>query len=86
MDESTRMQERARLRAQLRTLHPDVGGDPVRFQEVLAAYRALSADTRDYTGDVRFAVRTRRGRTLWRACTHPLRSLSRRGRPAPRVR
>lgn len=80
---------RAQLRAQLRTLHPDVGGDPVQFQSVLAAYRALSApaiDSRDYRGEVRFAARPRMARKVLGACAHPLRTLAHRHHTtAPRV-
>lgn len=79
---------RAQLRAQLRTLHPDVGGDPARFQEVLAAYRALSpavSADRDFRGEVRFAVRPRRTKRILDTCTHPIRKLAQRRSAAPRV-
>ncbi len=80
---------RAQLRAQLRELHPDVGGDPARFQEALAAYRALtpssSADGRDYRGEVRFAVRPRRAQKILGACAHPLRTLAKRRSTVRRV-
>jgi hypothetical protein len=80
---------RARLRAQLRAHHPDVGGDPDRFQETLAAYRALSppstADARDYRGEVRFAARGRTAHKVLRACVHPLRALAQRRNAPPRV-
>jgi len=80
---------RAQLRAELRTLHPDVGGDPARFQEALASYRALSpsssADARDYRGEVRFVVCPHRAQKVLRACAHPLRTLATRRSAAPRV-
>ncbi len=87
--EPARDERRVQLRAQLRLLHPDVGGDPARFREVLAAYRALpsATDTRDYRGEVRFVARPHRTRTILGACAHPIRTLARlRSDTPPRVR
>lgn len=87
-------ERRTQLRAQLRLLHPDAGGDVEQFRAVLAEYRALPApskvpgpDERDYRGEVRFGVHRQRRRTLLRSLSHPLVALAHRRRAStPRVR
>ncbi|WP_127783287.1 hypothetical protein [Rhodococcus sp. X156] len=92
MDEPTGDRRRSSLRAQLRALHPDVGGDPERFAEVLATYRRLYGpaaaehDQRDFRGDVQFTSRRRGARAVLDACAHPVRTLHRRRHAPPRVR
>ncbi|MDP8958249.1 MAG: J domain-containing protein [Actinomycetota bacterium] len=68
------------FRRSARRLHPDVGGDTQRFQQLVSARRALLGPSS--SGSPLIVVR---GRPWWRELMHVLTRPVRRGRAEPRV-